>query len=85
MRFVVALLIVEVLVLIFKIFVALVERMLTLRPMDVTGLSFEGLVLSLGGGLAVPVIALEGVTLVPVVAKVRRCKWPRSWWRSLRP
>ncbi len=50
MRFVVALLVMEVLVLIFRVFVALVEGMLTLRPVDVTGLSLEGLVLSLGGG-----------------------------------
>ena len=70
MRFMVALFIVEILVLIFRIFVALVERMLTLRPVDVTGLSLEGLVLSHGGRLVVPVVALEGATLVPVVALV---------------
>jgi hypothetical protein len=44
--------------------------MLTLRPVNVAGLSLEGLVLSLGGRLVVPVVALEGATLVPVVALV---------------
>ena len=51
MRFVVALFIGEILVLISWVFVALVEQMLTLRPMDVVGLSIEGLVFALGGSL----------------------------------
>ena len=62
----------EVLVLIFRVFEALVEGMLALRPMDVAGRSLENLVLSLGGRLVVPaVVALEVATLVPVVAPVR--------------
>ena len=69
MRFVVALFIVEILVLIFRIFVALVERMLTLWPVDVAGLSLEGFVFALGESLVVPVVA-PVVTLVPVVALV---------------
>jgi hypothetical protein len=51
MRFVVAIFVREILVLISWIFVALVVRMLALRPMNVAGLSLEGLVLSLGGAL----------------------------------
>jgi hypothetical protein len=70
MRFVVALFIGEILVLISWIFVALVEQMLTLRPMDVAGLSLKGLVFALGGSLVGPVVAPVGVTLVPVVALV---------------
>ncbi len=70
MRFVVALFVREILVLISWIFVALVVRMLALRPMNVAGLSLEGLVLLLGGPLVVPVIALEGAIPVPVVALV---------------
>ncbi len=38
---------------------------------NVAGLSLEGLVLLLGGGLVGPVVALEGAMLVPVVALVR--------------
>ena len=70
MRFVVVLFVGKILVLISWIFVALVVRMLTLRPMNVAGLSLKGLVLLLGGRLVVPVVALEGATLVPVVALV---------------
>ena len=70
MRFVVELFVGEILVLISWIFVALVVRMLTLRPMNVAGLSLEGLVLSLGGHLVGPVVALEGAIPVPVVALV---------------
>jgi hypothetical protein len=70
MRFVVALFVREILVLISWIFVALVVQMLALRPMNVAGLSLEGLVLSLGGHLVVPVVALEGAIPVPVVALV---------------
>ena len=67
----VAIFVVEVLVLIFWVFEALVEGMLALRPVDVTGLSLKGLVLSLGGRLVVPaVVALEVATLVPVVVLV---------------
>ncbi len=67
MRFVVALFVGGILVLISWIFVALVVRMLTLQPMNVAGLSLEGLVLLLGGRLVGPVIALEGAIPVPVV------------------
>ncbi len=67
MRFVVALFVREILVLISWIFVALVVRMLALRPMDVAGLSLECLVLALGGSLVGPVVAPEGVILIPVV------------------
>ncbi len=70
MFFVVALFVGEILVLIFWIFVALVERMSTLRPVDVAELSLEGLVFMLGGGLVGPVIAPVEVTLVPVVVLV---------------
>ncbi len=70
MRFVVALFVREILVLISWIFVALVVQMLALWPMNVAGLSLEGLVLSLGGRLVVPVVALEGAIPVPVVALV---------------
>ncbi len=69
-RFVVALFVGEILVLVSWIFVALVVRMLTLRPTNVAGLSLEGLVLLLGGRLVGPVVALEGVIPVPVVAIV---------------
>ena len=64
-----ALFIGEILVLISWIFVALVEQMLTLRPMDVAGLSLKGLVFALGESLVVSVIA-PVVTLVPVVVLV---------------
>ena len=70
MGFVVALFVGEILVLISWIFVALVERMLALRPMDVAGLSLEGLVLALGGSLVGPVFALVGAILVPVIVFV---------------
>ena len=70
MRFVAALFIREILVLISCIFVALVKRMLTLRPIDVAGLSLEGLVLALGGSLVGPVVAPVGAILVPVLALV---------------
>ncbi len=70
MCFVAALFIVEILVLISWIFVALVERIPTLRPVNVAGLSLEGLVLALGGRLVVPVVALEGAIPVPVIALV---------------
>jgi hypothetical protein len=71
MRFVVALFVREILVLISWFFVALVVQMLALRPMNVAGLSLEGLVLLLGGRLVVPVVALEGAIPVPVVVLVR--------------
>ena len=70
MCFVVVLFVGEILVLISWIFVALVVRMLTLWPMNVAGLSLEGLVLALGGSLVGPVIALVEAILVPVVALV---------------
>ena len=70
MRFVVALFVRKILVLISWIFVALVVRMLTLRPMNVAGLSLKGLVLLLGGSLVGPVVAPEGAILVPVVPLV---------------
>ncbi len=70
MRFVVALFVREILVLISWIFVALVLRMLALWPMNVAGLSLEGLVLSLGGRLVVPNVMLEGAIPVPIVALV---------------
>ncbi len=44
--------------------------MLTLRLMDVAGLSLKGLVFALGGSLVGPVVVLVEVTLVPVVALV---------------
>ena len=55
---------------IFWILGAVVKRMLTLRPVDVAGLSHEGLVFMLGGILVGPVLAPVGVILVPVVAFV---------------
>ncbi len=64
-----ALFIGKILLLISWIFVEHVERMLTLRSVDVVGLSFEGLVFALGESLVCPVIA-PVVTLVPVVALV---------------
>ncbi len=70
MRFVDALFVGEILVLISWIFEALVVRMLTLWPMNVAGLSLEGLVLLLGGSLVGPVVAPEGAILVPVVPLV---------------
>ncbi len=70
MRFVVVLFVGKILVLISWIFVALVVRMLTLRPMNVAGLSLKGLVLLLGGSLVGPVVAPEGAILVPGVALV---------------
>ena len=60
MRFVVALFVGKILVLISRIFEALVVQMLTLWPMNVAGLSLEGLVLLLGGSLVGPVVAPEG-------------------------
>ncbi len=69
MSFVAGLFIGEILVLISWIFVALVERMLTLWPVDVAGLSLEGLVFALGESLVGPVVA-PVVTLVPVIALV---------------
>jgi hypothetical protein len=62
-RFVAALFIVEILVLIFWILGALVVGMLTLWPMDVAGLSLEGLVFVLGETLVVPVVV--PVHLIP--------------------
>jgi hypothetical protein len=56
-------------ILISWIFVALVERMLTLRPVDVAGLSLKGLVFTLGKSLVGPVVA-PVVTLVPVLVLV---------------
>ena len=45
--------------------------MLTLRPVDVAGLSLEGLVLALGETLVVPVVVPVGATLViPVIVLV---------------
>jgi hypothetical protein len=64
MRFVVALFVGKILVLISWIFVAIVVQMLTLWPMNVAGLSLEGLVLSLEGSLVGPVIVFERATLV---------------------
>ncbi len=70
-RFVAALFIIEILVLIFWIFRAFVKRMLTLRPVDVAGLSLEGLVFALGETLVVSVVVPVGATLViPVVLLV---------------
>ncbi len=69
-RFVAALFIVEICVLIFWIFGALVERMLTLWPVDVAGLSLKGLVFALGETLAVPVIVPVVTLVIPVVARV---------------
>ncbi len=55
---------------IFWILGAVVKRMMTLRPVDVAGLSHEGLVFALGETLAVPV-DVAVVTLVnPVVTLV---------------
>ncbi len=68
-RFMAALFIGEILVLISWIFVALVERMLTLWPVDVAGLSLKGLVFALGESLVGPVV-VPVVTLVPVIALV---------------
>ncbi len=70
-HFVAVLFIVEILVSIFWILGALVVRMLTLRPMNVAGLSLEGLVFMLGEALVVPVLVPVGATLViPVIALV---------------
>ena len=44
--------------------------MLTLRPVDVAGLSLEGLVFALGETLAVPVIVPVVTLVIPVVAHV---------------
>ena len=68
-RFVAARFILEILVLISWIFGALLERMLTLWPVDVAGLSLEGLVFALGESLVGPVVA-PVVTLVPAEALV---------------
>ncbi len=70
MRFVVALFVEEILVLISWIFVALVVQMLTLWPMNVAGLSLKVLVLLLGRRLVGPVVVLEGAIPIPVVALV---------------
>ena len=69
-RLVAALFIVEILVLIFWILGALVERMLTLWPVDVAGLSLEGLVFALGETLAVPVVVSVLTLVIPVAALV---------------
>ncbi len=70
-RFVAALFIVEILVSTFGIFGALVERMLTLWPVNVAGLSLKGLVFALGETLVVPVVVPVWATLViPVVVLV---------------
>ena len=69
-RFVCVFLVVELLVPILWIFEALVERVLTLWPVDVTGMSLEGLVVTLGETLAVLVVTFVGmiVTVMVVVA-----------------
>ncbi len=69
-RFVCALLVVELLVLILWIFEALVERVLTLWPVDVTGLSLEGLVVALGETLAVLVVTFVGMLVTAMVVMV---------------
>ena len=69
-RFLAALFIVGILVLIFWILGAFVERMLTLWPVEVAGLSLEGLVFALGETLAVPVIVPVVTLVIPVVALV---------------
>ncbi len=69
-RFVAALFIIGILVLIFWILGALVKRMLTLRPVDVAGLSLEGLVFALGETLAVPVVVPVVTLVIPVVVLV---------------
>jgi hypothetical protein len=71
MRFVAALFIVEILVLIFWILGSLVVRMLTLRLVNVAELSLKGLVFALGESLVVPVIAPVVTLVIPVVALVR--------------
>ena len=67
-RFVVALLVVGILVLIFWILEALFEGVLTLWPVDVTGL--EVLVVALGETLVIPVIVLVGILAIPVTAMI---------------
>jgi hypothetical protein len=69
-RFVCVLLVIELLVSILWIFEALVERVLTLWPVDVTGMSLEGLVVTLGETLVVLVVTFVGmiVTVMVVVA-----------------
>ena len=69
-RFVVALLVIGILVLIFWILEALVKRMLTLRPVDVAGLSLEGLVIALRETLAITVVVLVVALVIPAVALV---------------
>ena len=69
-RFVCALLVVELLVLILWIFEALVERVLTLWPVDVTVLSLEGLVVALGETLAVLVVTFVGMLVTAMVVMV---------------
>ena len=69
-RFVVAHLVVGILVLIFRILEALFEGVLTLRSMDVTGLSLEGLIVPLRETLAIPVVAFVGTLVIPVVSIV---------------
>ena len=62
-HFVCALLVLELL----WIFEALVKRVLTLRPVDVTGLSLEGLVITLGETLAVLVVTFVGMIVTAMV------------------
>ena len=69
-RFIVALLVVGILVLIFWILEALFEGVLTLWSVDVTGLSLGGLAVVLRETLAIPVIALVGTLVIPVVTLV---------------
>ncbi len=66
-HFLCAPLVLELLVLILRIFEALAERVLTLWPVDVTGLSLEGLVVTLGETLAVLVVTFEGMIVTAMV------------------
>ena len=77
-RFVAALFIVEILVLIFWSFGALVERMLTLLPVDVAGLSLEVLIFALGETLVVPVVMPAVTLVIPVVTLVEATLVKRS-------
>ena len=69
-RFVCALLVVGLLVLILWIFGALVERVLTLRPVEVTGLFLEGLVVALRETLVVLVVTFVGMIVTAMVIVV---------------
>jgi hypothetical protein len=69
-RFVCVFLVVELLVPILWIFEALVERVLTLWPVEVTGLSLEGLVVALGETLAVLVVMFVGMIVTVMVVVV---------------